>query len=132
MTVNNITILKLEFGYRFWVFSVCSKYSHTPLSEPSKRKTCSTLSRSISQEVFLTIFTCFFTLLWVCWSETISNAQACNHMSTITIVVFTYHCHDSNIDDNNSHAVTQPYYIQIMLSWLSFRNFECICVLHGQ
>ena len=35
-----------------------------------------------------------------------SNAHACNHMSTITIVVFNYDCHDSNTDDNDSHTIT--------------------------
>ena len=32
-----------------------------------------------------------------------SNTHACNHMSTIMIVVFSYHCHVSNTDNNDSH-----------------------------
>ena len=42
-----------------------------------------------------------------------SNAHACNHMSTITIVVFRYHCHQSchsNNEDNNIATIAQPYY----------------------
>ena len=35
-----------------------TKYSDTPLLEPSNRKTSSSLSRSISFEIFLAIFSC--------------------------------------------------------------------------
>ena len=44
------------------------------------------------------------------------HVHARNHMSTITIVVFSYHCCDSNTDDNGSHTITtiaQPYYIYV-------------------
>ena len=40
-----------------------------------------------------------------------SNAHVCNHMSTITIltiVVFSYHCHDSKTDHNDSHTIALP------------------------
>ena len=46
-----------------------------------------------------------------------SNAHACNHMSTFTIVVFSYHCHDSNTDGNDSHTITtivQPYCVHVI------------------
>ena len=48
----------------------------------------------------------FFTWLWVCCGKTMSNAHAHNHMSTITIAVFSYLCCDSNTDDNDSHTIT--------------------------
>ena len=34
-----------------------------------------------------------------------SNAHARNHMSTIVIVGLSYHCHDSNTEDNDSHTI---------------------------
>ena len=98
-----------KFGYRFWAFSTCrreTRYSHTSLLEPSNRKTCSSLSRSILSEIFLTIFIYFFMWLWICWGKTMSNSHAHNHMSTIMIVVFTYHCSNSYTGDNNSHTIT--------------------------
>ena len=107
----------------FWVFWICgreTKYSHTSLLEPSNRKTCSSLSIPISSEIFLTIFSCFFTWLWICWGKTISNVHAHDHMT----VVFSYHCHDSNTNANNSHTITtiaQPYFLLlyiILYSWI--------------
>ena len=47
-----------------------------------------------------------------------SNAHVCNHMSAITIVVFSYHCHDSNTDNNESHYC---YYLLLLVYQLVFR-----------
>ena len=81
-----------------------TKYSHTSLLEPSNRKISSSLSRSISSEIFLIIFD-VFTWLWVCRNKTMSNTHTRNHMSTIMIVVFNYHC-CANTDDNDSHILS--------------------------
>ena len=32
-----------------------------------------------------------------------AHTSTCNHISTITIIPFSYHCHDSNTDDNKPH-----------------------------
>ena len=86
--------------------------NQVPLLEPFNRNTHSSSWRSISQELFLAIFSYFIKWLWVCWSKTMFNAHAQNHISTIMIVVISYHCHDSNNDDNASHTITtiaQPH-----------------------
>ena len=54
MTVNTIINTNTTCGRK-------TKYSRTSLLEPSNRKkTSSFLSKSISSEIFITIFACFF------------------------------------------------------------------------
>ena len=90
--------IQIPSFFHLWQRNVYTpKYSYIPLIELSNTKTCSSLLKLISQELFLTIFFGFFFVqLWVCLGETMSNAHAHNHMSTITIVVFSYCCHDTH------------------------------------
>ena len=87
----------------------------------SVKNTSSSLSRLISLEIFLAIYT-FFMWLWVCWGKTMSNAHASNHTSTITIVVFSYHCHDSNTDNNESHYC---YYLLFLVYQFFMTSMKC-------
>ena len=100
--------MKLKFEYRYWVFSTCgreTKYSRTSLLEPSNRNTCSSLSRSILREIFLAIFSCFFHMNVGILRRDNVKYTCRNQMSTITIIVFSYLCHDSNTEDNDTHTI---------------------------
>ena len=95
MTVNTIAIVNVKFGYRFWVLSTCDRV-HTPLLQPSD----SQLSRPISPEIFLAILT-FFHVVVGLWRR--DNVKCTCPLSQVGL---SYHCYDSNTDDNDSRTIS--------------------------
>ena len=80
MTVNTIMIVKLNLDtsiFHFWYV-----LSHTIL-RVLQQNNFSSMSRLISSEIFARHLRMY-------WDETMSNAHACNHMSTIAIVFFVF------------------------------------------